>query len=556
MFRFRKRDDCIYLTSYIGDESVVTVPATFKGLPIIGVSKNCFSKCENEVLEKIKQIILPDTIEIIESYAFFCCVALEKMDFPKNLKILKQNAFENCSNLKEVTFYENVEKISSACFYNCTSLNKITCYSNKVSVGKDAFNWGLPLKEASINFIGLLDSRFQFTITQNLIENFDTLKSDEQKELLSFLNRKQKLKFELFTKLNSQYISFLLDKKINVNLASLTNFINFHIEKENASTTAILLDYKAKNFSKTAVEQLNDRKELVEIGFELPTYTELKRDWSFLKKDGEITIYSYRGISKTQTLPAMISDGTPITKIKISKNSDFSTLENLTIEANLKSICGSTFDGCTNLKSIVLPESVTSIGNGAFYACSCINEMILPPNIVEIYSYAFTRCTELNSITLPEKLNSIGYASFAKCTSLKELTLPQSLTYIGYDAFFGCISLEQIVIPKKVNYLGEKTFLNCLKLKKVEILASVKKLPREIFSGCENLREIELPNTIEEICDFAFDNCKSLEEITLPESLKKIGIGAFDNCCSLKQVNFKGEILELKDYDFVIKKVN
>lgn len=61
----------------------------------------------------------------------------------------------------------------------------------------------------------------------------------------------------------------------------------------------------------------------------------------------------------------------------------------------------------------------------------------------------FDDCSDLTSISLPEGLLTIGHA-FGYCTGLTSLTLPRTLTSIGWNAFRNCTNLTEIVC-KAVN---------------------------------------------------------------------------------------------------------
>lgn len=546
LFRLRERDGMVFLTSYIGDEEIVTIPDDYKGKPVRGISRNCFNKCEQEVLRKIKEIILPDTIVLIERYAFSGCVALEKIVLPKKLRFLKQYAFYNCSNLTEITLHENIEQIGQYCFFGCSSLNKITYFGEKINLSETAIRWGLPLEDVSLNFLTLLDLRYQTRIVKNKLQKFSTFSKEEQKQLISFINRKPNLKKAMFSDCDSNIIDLLLDNKVKINLVLLNDFIQYHIEKQNTPVTAILLEHKEKNYTKKDAEVVNERKELVEIGFEMPTFTELRHDWSFAKRDDEIIIYSYKGISSKQTLPATLSDGTPISRIKITDNSDFSTLEHLTIEAQLIYIESYTFYKCQNLISVILPESLIDIGGRAFYDCIRLTEIKLPEKLKSISFSAFCNCSSLKEITLPKSLGRISESAFNNCTSLKDVIIPENVTYICDYAFRMCESFHEMVIPEKVKDLGYAVFSDCKNLKKVEILSNIKILPQSFFEDCVNLEEVILPDSITEIDKFAFCGCKNLKKVNVPAKLKFVCYNAFMYC----------DLFDKSEFDDLKKLVN
>ena len=96
----------------------------------------------------IKNLIIPDSVEIIDDNAFQNCELLENVKFSKNLKIIcfrafaectslthldipdsviyiKEDAFIGCSNLKSIKLGTNIEKLETGIFYDCENLKDI-----------------------------------------------------------------------------------------------------------------------------------------------------------------------------------------------------------------------------------------------------------------------------------------------------------------------------------------------------------------------------------------------------------------------------------------------
>ena len=65
------------IKSYIGNNDIVIVPY---GIKIIGYGAFSYNR--------VKKVILPDTIEYIDETAFLCCKKLEDILFPDNLRYI------------------------------------------------------------------------------------------------------------------------------------------------------------------------------------------------------------------------------------------------------------------------------------------------------------------------------------------------------------------------------------------------------------------------------------------------------------------------------------
>lgn len=85
----------------------------------------------------LKTVILPKSLEVIESFAFANCTALESINI-KGLKKLEFWAFSGCSNLTEVKLPEGLESIESLAFDGC-NLSSLRLPSTLQYVENSAF---------------------------------------------------------------------------------------------------------------------------------------------------------------------------------------------------------------------------------------------------------------------------------------------------------------------------------------------------------------------------------------------------------------------------------
>ena len=86
----------------------------------IGV--NAFMRCES-----LERVALPDTITVIDACAFACCKSLEAFDFPEHLRYLGWRAFWRCENLKTLELPDSVLLVGEEAFMKCSSLKTIRC---------------------------------------------------------------------------------------------------------------------------------------------------------------------------------------------------------------------------------------------------------------------------------------------------------------------------------------------------------------------------------------------------------------------------------------------
>lgn len=72
----------------------------------------------------VKDLVIPEGVEIISSVAFYCCPAITSVTIPSSTLTVESGAFFNCKNLQTVTLKDGVKKISYA-FNKCSSLTTI-----------------------------------------------------------------------------------------------------------------------------------------------------------------------------------------------------------------------------------------------------------------------------------------------------------------------------------------------------------------------------------------------------------------------------------------------
>lgn len=92
---YKACQDGLILTCCSLSESkeTLTIPATIDGKPVVAIDSYAFSSLESAIPEVyVKELILPDTIEIIDDYAFHDVNRLEKIILPKGLKQIGKQA--------------------------------------------------------------------------------------------------------------------------------------------------------------------------------------------------------------------------------------------------------------------------------------------------------------------------------------------------------------------------------------------------------------------------------------------------------------------------------
>lgn len=120
--------------------SSLSLPATYKGLPVVGISNNAFN---NTVT--LESITMPSSITFIGASTFHGCTGLTTVIIPASVKDVGNNAFNHCNNLSTVRVYRSVNngitKGGTNMFIDCSPALKIYVPSDSVNEYRAAEGW-------------------------------------------------------------------------------------------------------------------------------------------------------------------------------------------------------------------------------------------------------------------------------------------------------------------------------------------------------------------------------------------------------------------------------
>lgn len=599
-FKFKKIDGKMTLVWWEGDDEILQIPNTYKGQNVTVLGRKALS------FSDFTHVTLPNYLEVIESDCFHYCSKLEDINFPDTLKVIEASAFSCCAKLTEVELPANVEKVSTYCFTGCLQLKKVVSHNKNIKLGASPFINCENIVYASANLIHGFTISHMVKFVLPFFSQWDSTDSLSKEQIIKLINKNSDLKYSLFSLDDIIKITFLLKLGLKINLNEIESYLETHINKQNIDITAKLLDYKNENFSKEFIDNYKEREELLEIGFELPTFTELKKNWVCSKKDGLIRISGYKGESKSATIPESLQDGTKIGAFIFSKLDAYAPLESLTIHTQVTTLDEKSFYKCQTLKEISLPDTIVSIGKNAFRGCSGLENIKLPDTLVNIEPLAFAECESLKEVTIPVNVETVGTRAFERCgklekveflgklhtinsftfkycSSLTEVIFSDSLEYIHEEAFSCCETIKEITIPKNIKAIRSYAFINCFDLKKAVFLGPKFEIDNhafdwntekvfvddcnrsfifEVSSRKVTLTEYRGDDEIVVVPDFYYDepvrqiaekvfyrNSK-IREVVLPSTINFIANKAFYDCYNLHKVVLESDSMHIKDSAF------
>lgn len=103
--------------------------ASPKGIPSVCVVASGVERIREEAFEgnkKLRELRLPEGVDVIEESAFSDCINLKKIKFGKNLRRIDEYAFENCKSLRELRLPEGLDELEEDAFYRCRSIQTLS----------------------------------------------------------------------------------------------------------------------------------------------------------------------------------------------------------------------------------------------------------------------------------------------------------------------------------------------------------------------------------------------------------------------------------------------
>ena len=97
-------------------------------------------------------LVIPDNVEIIESYSFQYCNSLDSVQIGKKVSVIDDRAFQYCSALRYISFNHNrsLKKIGECAFEGCSSLLAASLPYSVETIGNNAFKECYSLKSIKI----------------------------------------------------------------------------------------------------------------------------------------------------------------------------------------------------------------------------------------------------------------------------------------------------------------------------------------------------------------------------------------------------------------------
>ena len=417
--------------------------------------------------EEIKELVIPDGVTTINSYAFNNCSSLQSVTLPNSLTSIEPEVFAGCLSLAKV-----ISKINDPFVLgeNVFPKEVIGLFVPKGTLPLYQERWPLFTKiyegdgvmpSDAIRFADLLVERI---CVNNWDTNQDGFFSMTEAAAVTDLGNAFSSKASIITSFDElKYFTGL--KSIPAKAFYYCDNLTSVIIPENVMTIGANAFYYSQRLKSltipTSVTNINDnafyyaiedRHELVPQHRTLNVYISDLAAWCNI--DFGSDVFSSLSYARDQTRY------TEYFKLYING----SIWDPLIIPEEVTKIKDNVFLLCKSIRYIELHEGITSIGKNSF-AYSSVSLVSGGKGLKSIGESAFEGL-DISSIRLYDGLTSIGKSAFRN-TKLKSIVLPKTLETIGESAFYYCSGLTSITIPNSVTSIGDNAFYGCNDLKYV-----------------------------------------------------------------------------------------
>ena len=626
LWKTTKVDSKFYITEYLGNDSNLVVPAKIydaasgtdvnvygvrslnyspmsltlsNGIEYVGGngSLNIFSKEEID----ITSITLPNSITIIDSYAFLGCSNIVNFGVPGKLQKIGDYAFKNCSKISSYDMPKTLLQIGLGAFDGNVNMNQLTFNSVaaptiadgsifsgttsnlkvRVPVGgkasyvsnlsnrsfaENTYMYGLtgttPIAIYKDNifryiyYIDILNSSggssnpptgrvevyqtqtFSVTFTPGAGNRIEAIFVDSSDENLMCVAEGDS-QTHIFENIQSSHLIEAVYSKM---------YIRLDINGGTGKQPLVVYNDDKTQF------KINDNIEPTMSGKEFYYYSTNPDD---NEKGQNGTRYD---LGLWYDLPSTTSS-TTLYAIYLTPTSYTSTSEYVVVPKTVSAIAGSSSKnmfGSTSdstLKYITLHRNTTTIGSYALFGCKTLTGISHSDGVVAIGSYAMSGCVELVKYRFAPFTQSVGTYAFAYNTKLGSIINFEntSVSQISDCMFLECSSIYEIMVPNTIITVGEGAFSGCIKLASIDLSKTkTSTIGVKAFAYCDNLSTIQCPTTLTIIDDGAFREDKNLRSVQNLEKtvVTKIGYGVFESCSNLSSVKLPQTLSTLGESAF------
>ncbi len=386
--------------------------------------------------DKLTSIVLPETLERIESSAFRECDGLTSIYIPASVTSIGEHAFANCRNLATVTGMESLSDSSWDPFYGTAITEPV--------YGGSMFLYLPPSMTGSYEVPAGIKMTTEGSMRNSQLSSITLPGSLTDLGDDTFMDCPNLTEIYCYAPVPPTCHSGVWEWGFNKEACT--------VYVPETSLEAYQNADEWRDMGRIIGFAVG---ELVDMTINVPTAGTLNDE-----------------LFDAAVAEAGISDKTLIKNLTVtgSLNADdvayLNALPNTSYYLERLDLGGTTLEGnaitdcmfhSTTYKNIVLPSGITSIGNEAFRNSRRLTGITLPESLQSIGEYAFAQ-TGLTSIEIPDAVTWMGHRMLQGCGALTSIKIGNGITEIPECWAEFCDNLNEVTLGKKVSNIRWRAF--------------------------------------------------------------------------------------------------
>ncbi|MCD8119486.1 MAG: leucine-rich repeat domain-containing protein [Lachnospiraceae bacterium] len=465
-YLFAVYEDYVAVCLYLGDDTSVTIPSEYDGLPVtrIGDPKpGCgeFTWYEPFWATDIEEVIIPDGVTEIGRLSFADCVNLTSVVIPDSVTAIGLAAF------RDTPWYETLSDefviVGDSCLIRYNGTDTVVAIPDGVKNICGAFEGNETLTSVSIP-----DTVTQ--ITSSAFSACTALVEITIPDSVTLLGNSAFAGCKALTAVNGGTAVTEIDRYAFYGCFSLTS-VSF---EESLAEIGYCAFYCCTSLTEvdfpdslhiigdqafqgcTALVAVKNGKNVIAVGslaFDATPWFEALEDYYVVV--GKNVLIGYNGSDKELVIPDTIT----YIGGAFSFDSEVYQLTKIVIPGSVRGICANCFNMQKSLASITIEGEGVALGNSSL-GCDSLTEVTIPSDTVVLpyHALAWSNFTEFD---IPDSVVIVGEGAFLSCSYLTEIEIPESCIAIESQAFYYCEKLTDVTILNSDAYIGEGVFEGC-----------------------------------------------------------------------------------------------
>ncbi len=579
---------------FLGCESLLNISMERNDEAAVNVQDNMVLSADGRTVlayacGRSEDLVIPEGVTDI-AYGAFTCAALKSVIFPDTLKVIDNFAFYRTQSLEVPILPNSLETIGTYAFGTGdlgVDREMISSEQVEIHIGSDVNSIGKGAFDEYVNRRFTVDEENRFF---SEVEGSVCNKAEDY--LICLAAYYDGTKFVLTVPDGVVSLDMTAVEIVHAYGWADYSFIDAEIVVPNSVVTILNTDAFTDSYRITRMHcGAGSAAERFAIDEDIAVDYESSADYenyststeygtmTYRLYEDHATLIAYEGTDRVLEVPSAIA-GVPVTNI----GDGTAPIQSVEYSADREELPeGQAWE----IEEVILPDGIVQISTRAF-AYMYLDKIELPDTLEVIGSEAITMGGGTGLPVIPDSVRILG-EEFLSSYGTGEFVIPANLTYADGRTFSGLTNITNFVVeedneyfsvvdgvlyskdgttllsspgaidkgenetwdtPDELTKIGDYAFYRSYDLSSIELPEGIEEVGESAFEGCSGLTSVVLPQEVTVIDDKAFRFCDDLQEINFPDGLKSIGDYSFYKCESLLSINLPESLTVLGEYAF------